>query len=402
MDIRVYPGKLNGQISAIPSKSAAHRAILASALADKPTQLKLTRAGGLSQDIEATINCVRVLGAEVGIKYKTIDVRPIGQTKNEALLDCGESGTTLRFILPVVAALGKGFSVTGQGRLAERPLADLCLALEAHGCICSSHTIPLSVRGKLQGGDFVLPGGISSQYISGLLLAIPVLGTGSRIMLASPLESSGYVDLTCSVMNTYDVETLIEDNCFTVAAAPYHSPCTFNVEGDWSNAAFWLAAQSLGSKINVTGLDAASCQPDRAVTTLIPCLGGDAAIDVADCPDLMPILAIVAASTSGSTHFINAARLRLKESDRIAGVAQGLSSLGVTVSEQPDGLTVSGGRLAGGEVSGCNDHRLVMSWAIAALVAEAPIVIHGAEAVAKSYPDFWQDYQKLGGKFDVL
>ena len=401
MDIKVYPGKLQGTISAVPSKSAAHRAILAAALADKETELIIQRSG-ISQDIAATINCVKALGGEVSVNDNSLTVQPITKAKDRVLLDCGESGTTLRFILPIAAALSDNFSLTGRGRLAERPLEDLCLALESHGCICSNHSIPLGVSGRLHAGDFILPGKISSQYVSGLLLAAAVLGDKSRIVLSSPLQSVGYVELTRDVMRSFGVNISPTADGYALDNLGYHSPGKFTIEGDWSNAAFWLAAKQLGSNIEISGLNNNSSQPDMIIEALLGRLGNGAAIDVSNCPDLMPVLAVLATAAGGDTHFVNAARLRLKESDRIATVAQGLTDLGISVAEQQDGLIVRSGSLSGGEVSGYNDHRLVMSWAIAALVAKAPVIIRGAEAVAKSYPDFWQDYQQLGGKFDVL
>lgn len=247
MDIKVYPGKLNGQIGAIPSKSAAHRAILAAALADKPTILLVSRPS-ISQDIAATINCVKALGGEILANNGEITVKPITKVQNRTVLDCGESGTTLRFILPIAAALSDNFSVTGRGRLADRPLEDLCMALESHGCICSSHSIPLGVSGHLHAGEFVLPGKISSQYVSGLLLAAAVLDTKSQITLSTPLESAGYVELTRDVMHSFGIETGKESNSYSVETLGYHSPGTYPIEGDWSNAAFWLVASKNGQQ----------------------------------------------------------------------------------------------------------------------------------------------------------
>ena len=254
----------------------------------------------------------------------------------------------------------------------------------------------------MHAGDFILPGKISSQYVSGLLLAAAVLGDKSRIVLSSPLQSVGYVELTRDVMRSFGVNISPTADGYALDNLGYHSPGKFTIEGDWSNAAFWLAAKQLGSNIEISGLNNNSSQPDMVIEALLGRLGNGAAIDVSNCPDLMPVLAVLATAAGGDTHFVNAARLRLKESDRIATVAQGLTDLGISVAEQQDGLIVRSGSLSGGEVSGYNDHRLVMSWAIAALVAKAPVIIRGAEAVAKSYPDFWQDYQQLGGKFDVL
>lgn len=402
MDIRVYPARLRGTLTAIPAKSAAHRALITAALADRPSVLLLGRPGALSEDIEATARCLRALGACVTAADTQIMVEPVAAAKAGARLDCGESGSTLRFLLPVAAALCDAFSVVGQGRLPLRPLDALCGALRAHGCVCSGSALPLTVRGRLRGGDFRLPGSISSQYISGLLLAAPLLHAPLYIKLSSPLESAGYVALTRAVMRDFGAETRETADGFCATPGGYHAPDVYPIEGDWSNAAFWLAARRLGHAVDVRGLDASSTQPDRVLPALLPQLGHGAEIDVSACPDLLPILAVLAACAVGETRFTNAARLRLKESDRLAGVAAGLRALGAWAEEAADSLLVCGGTLSGGTVSGCQDHRLVMAWAIAALAAGGPVVIRGSEAVAKSYPAFWHDYQQLGGRYDVL
>ncbi len=402
MDVLVYPSRLCGTLIAPPAKSTLHRALIAAAFADRPTRLCLQRQDGISDDIAATIRCLQALGAKIVVQRQEIYVQPAKETPRQPVLDCGESGSTLRFLLPVTAARCDAFRIHGRGRLLQRPLADLQAAMSEHGCVFHSDAGSLLVRGQLQGGDFSLPGAVTSQYVSGLLLAAPLFAAGCRIRLCSALESAGYVLLTCQVMQAFAVAVSSAPDRFIVQPGAYHSPSCFIVEGDWSNAAFWLAAAHLGHAVEVKGLTNASAQPDRVLPRLLPCLGKGAEIDVSACPDLLPVLAVLAACAEGETHFIRAARLRLKESDRLHGMACGLTALGVHVVETADALSVSGGQLHGGEVDGCGDHRLVMAWAVAALAADAPLRICGAEAVAKSYPAFWQDYQQLGGRCDVL
>ena len=402
MNVQLFPARLAGTVAAIPSKSDAHRALICAALADRPTRLLLS--GEFSEDMRATGRCIAALGGTVCPAPGGAEVTPIRKVPAVPLLDCGESGSTLRFLLPVAAAICDGFSVVGQGRLPERPLEALCTAMEAGGCTFSAHALPLSVSGRLTSGEYALPGNISSQYISGLLLAFPMLSHESRIRLTTPLESRGYVAMTLSVMRRFGAAAERLADGFRCPGGGYISPGTLEIEGDWSNAAFWLAAHSLGHALTITGLCDASAQPDRQAGVLVDALGDGAKVDVSECPDLLPILAVRAAYAGGETHFLHAARLRLKESDRLHAAAEGLALLGGDVSEMPDALVVRGhGGLRGGcTVSSYGDHRMAMAWAIAALDADGPVTILGAEAVNKSYPAFWREYQRLGGKCNVL
>ncbi len=402
MNVQLFPARLAGTVAAIPSKSDAHRALICAALADRPTRLLLS--GEFSEDMRATGRCIAALGGTVCPAPGGAEVTPIRKVPAVPLLDCGESGSTLRFLLPVAAAICDGFSVVGQGRLPERPLEALCTAMEAGGCTFSAHALPLSVSGRLTSGEYALPGNISSQYISGLLLAFPMLSHESRIRLITPLESRGYVAMTLSVMRRFGAAAERLADGFRCPGGGYISPGTLEIEGDWSNAAFWLAAHSLGHALTITGLCDASAQPDRQAGVLVDALGDGAKVDVSECPDLLPILAVRAAYAGGETHFLHAARLRLKESDRLHAAAEGLALLGADVSEMPDALVVRGhGGLRGGcTVSSYGDHRMAMAWAIAALDADGPVTILGAEAVNKSYPAFWREYQRLGGKCNVL
>lgn len=410
MDVRLYPARLSGTIPAIASKSAAHRALLCAALADAPTRLTGLSDGGdmhkAGADILATVGCIEALGGAVLARGDAWEVRPC-RPLGGVTLDCGESGATLRFLLPIAAALAERFTITGHGRLPERPLGALCDAMEAHGCTIRGReagmdALPLSVAGLLKPGVMALPGGISSQFVSGLLLAAPLLNGDTEIRVDGALESAGYVEMTRRMMACFGAETEQAANRFFAHGGGYHSPGELCVEGDWSGAAVFCAARAMGHVVAVSGLDEASAQPDRCCTTLFEGVGGGRSIDVSGCPDLAPVLAVRAAMAEGETHIEGAARLRLKESDRLSAVAEGLTALGAFVTEREDGMTVHGGGIHGGEVSGFGDHRMVMAWAIAALGASEPVVVRGAEAVDKSYPGFFEDYVRLGGKMDVL
>jgi len=274
-----------------------------------------------------------------------------------------------------------------------QPLIDL---LRAHGVAVDREQLPIKISGQLQPGKFELPGDVSSQYITGLLFALPLLDGDSEIALTCTLESSGYVDMTLRTLTRFGIVVEKTANGWHVPGAQTYQPVDMlEPEMDWSNAAFWLAAG-----INVTGLDEASAQPDRVITQL---LQGHSVMDASQCPDLVPIMAVVMALRPGEHRVINAARVRIKESDRLAAMAQNLTALGADIKELPDGLVVRGAKtLRGGEVQSFGDHRIAMAIAIAALTCEGEVLLHGAEAVAKSYPNFWEDYRKLGGRVDGL
>lgn len=401
MRVVIEPGPLAGELRAIPSKSQAHRLLICAALADKPTVLD---CAALNQDISATAACLRALGAEVVHENGQFRVSPIRGTARGAELDCGESGSTLRFLLPVACALGAEGRFVLRGRLPERPLSPLWEELERHGAILDRPTRDtVSFSGGLRGGEFTIPGDISSQYISGLLFALPLLEGENRLLPTGRLESAGYLDLTKQAQALFSLRWSGEaagESWKLVSDRTYRSPGRAEVEGDWSNAAFWLAADALGSGgVRLTGLDPASAQGDRAAAELLPRIReGNAVIDVGNIPDLVPPLAVAAAVSPGVTRFVNAARLRLKESDRLASVCAMLQALGGDAEAGPGELTIRGkASLRGGTVDSCRDHRIAMSAAIAASVCREPVRILGAEAVEKSYPAFWQDYRLLGG-----
>lgn len=391
MTVTITPTKLKGTVTPPPSKSQAHRAIIAAALADGVSRIDNVAP---SQDIEATQNCMAALknGTTAGH-----DGLP--------MLDCGESGSTLRFLIPLALVLRGGGHFTGRGRLMERPQAPYFDIFREKGIFYEQIGGVLTVRGELPPGEYRLPGNVSSQFVTGLLYALPLLGGDSEIVITSPLESMGYVDMTLDVLEKFGVR-VENQSCerFLVPGNQRFRARDMTVEADWSQAGFWYAAAFLGNPVEAAGLEPGSTQGDRVIAAHYERLlqPGGVDIDVSGCPDLAPPLAAMAAVRPGVTRLTNAARLRVKESDRLAAVTRVLSALGADVTEGPDSLTVRGREtLAGGvTVDSFNDHRVAMMAAIAATRCGKPVTITGAECVAKSYPTFWDDYEMLGGKIE--
>ena len=402
MDIRIEPTKLYGEVRAVASKSMAHRLLICAGLARGETEIVCRE---LSRDIEATADCLRSLGVRVLYENGAFRVSPPESFVKRAALDCGESGSTLRFLLPVLCALETEATIRLHGRLPERPLSPLWEELEKHGAALSRPARDLiAVSGRFTGGACEIAADVSSQFISGLLLALPVAGGGS-IRLTGRLESAGYIEMTRRAQALFGVESTFDGECYTVPAQDYRSPGRIETEGDWSAAAFWGVAEALsGGGVFCTGLDPNSAQGDRAVVELTEQIRrGNAEVDARDIPDLVPVLAVLAAVSPGRTAFTNAARLRLKESDRLATTANMLRALGGKAEETADGLIVTGRDcLDGGTVDSAGDHRIAMSAAVASIACTAPVTILGAESVEKSYPDFWHDFQSLGGKARIL
>ena len=390
MDIRIIPQKLRGAVTPPASKSMAHRAVLAMALAGGTGTLSNLSD---SQDIQATKRCVAALKAP----------RPEGELP---FLDCGESGSTLRFLIPIALAVAGGGVFTGHGRLMERPQQPYFDIFDEKGIFYGQTDGVLTVRGTLTPGVYRLPGNVSSQFVTGLLYALPLLPGDSTIEITTPLESGGYVDMTLDMLEKFGISVQNKNYAvFHISGNQVYQGRDITVEGDWSQAGFWYAANFLDNQVAIQGLNADSTQGDRVVASLYWKLAkpGDADVDVSSCPDLLPPLAVMAAVRSGTTRFVNAARLRIKESDRLATTAALLNALGGHAEEGPDSLTVRGvPAFSGGTVDGANDHRIVMAAAIAATRSSAPVTILGAEAVRKSYPSFWEDYKQLGGVFDVF
>ena len=397
----VYPGKLSGSLPAIPSKSHVHRLLICAALAEGETRIACPV---LNEDIEATARCLRALGA--GIEY-TDDhfIVTSGVMPEAPVLDVGESGSTYRFLFPVAAVSGSGPVFRLHGRLPSRPMQELMSSMEKHGAAFTgvgSDTV--GIRGSLTGGHYELPGNVSSQYISALIFALPLTGADSEILLTSPVESRGYINMTLDAVRAFGIRADWNGNVITIPGGQkYVSPGNVFAEGDWSNAAFMLCASAaVGGGAEITGLNHDSAQGDRAVSHIIGKFGWPAAgceISLADIPDLAPALAVLAAAAQGETRMIDAARLRLKESDRIEAIVRTMSALGADASGSDDAIIIRGGkRLAGGKVDSCGDHRIAMMAACSAVISDGPITITRAEAVRKSYPKFFEDISRLGLK----
>ena len=386
MNVTITPGLLRGAITPPPSKSQAHRLLIAAALADGESRIEHLAD---SQDIQATRRCMAALKAP---------------GEDLPVLDCGESGSTLRFLIPVALALRGGGRFTGRGRLMERPQKPYFDLFDEKGIAYRQEDGVLTVQGRLTPGTFALPGDVSSQFVTGLLYALPLLEGDTRITLTTPLESRGYVDMTLEALERFGIRAECPDGrTLRVPGGQTYRPCRAAVESDYSQAAFYYAANGLGGQVEILGLNPRSAQGDRCIVPyhMQLCGPGEAELDVSQCPDLVPPLAAHAALRQGITRIVNAARLRIKESDRLTAVTQVLTALGADVVEGADRLTITGqpeGLAGGVTVDSHNAHRIAMMAAIAATRCAAPVTIIGAECVAKSYPDFWEDYERLGGQ----
>ena len=394
MIITITPRKLQGNINIIPSKSQAHRYLICAAFSDCETQIICP---AVNQDIEATVACLNALGADIQRTETGYDVIPIKAVPTKATLSCGESGSTLRFMLPIAGALGVFADFILEGRLSQRPLSPLWEEMERMGCQLSwVNKNTLRCAGKLQHGVYNIDGSVSSQFITGLLFALSLIPGESTLNITGMIESKPYIDMTLEALTTFGV---MIDNTKLKGQFPFHSPKIAKIEGDWSNGAFFLAARSLGNNINVDGLNALSKQGDRAVQAILNAMANFIEIDAKDIPDLVPILSVVAAASKGAK-FRNIRRLRLKESDRVQTVMDMLQAFGIHSASDENTLTVYPGIFQGCTVDSANDHRIAMSAGIAATIANGPVTILNAQCVAKSYPAFWEEYRQLGGTYE--
>ncbi len=446
MKMIIEPFRAEGSLSAIPSKSAAHRALICAATAVGDSRILLDKS---SVDIDATAQALNSVGADIERTDYGFLVRPIqpnikdGNNRNDAdadadededevritaepLVNARESGSTLRFLLPIAAVNFDRVRFTGEGRLPQRPIGPLLEAMSANGAVFSDTKLPLTIERRMTGTSYRLPGDISSQFVSGLLMASPGLLGDVEIHLSSTLESEDYVNITLAVMADFGVTAEKTADGFRVPGGQTFRGRTSKIEGDWSNAAFFLAAGALSGKVSLTGLDPCSVQGDRGIlevleafgarltweteektgpatgASVITCSSGERhniTVDLTRMPDSLPILAVLAASAdTGVSYFTNGRRLRLKESDRLHTVAAMITDLGGRVRELPDSLEVFGtGGLQGGTTSSFGDHRLAMAAAVAAVISNSPVVIEDAQAVEKSYPGFYEDLKKTGG-----
>ena len=385
MDLTIHPRLLRGEIEIIPSKSQAHRLLICAAFADNPTQL---RCHDTNRDIEATVDCLRALGADIVRTESGYIVFPIRKIPVTAELYCCESGSTLRFMLPIIGALGVDTTFHMEGRLPHRPLSPLWEEMERMGCTLTRPTEnTIRCQGKLKSGNYEISGNVSSQFITGLLFALSLMNGKCELFITGKIESQPYITMTEEAMSLFK-------------APNYHSPGTIAVEGDWSNGAFWVAARMLGNPLSIRGLNAVSIQGDRAVVDLShQLLEGTPTVSASDIPDLIPILSVIAAANHGGV-FTDIQRLRLKESDRVATTISMITALGGKAAATEDTLIIHGTGLIGGTVNSSKDHRIAMAAAVAATVCTEPVTILGADAVNKSYPKFWDEYRRLGGNYE--
>ena len=405
-------GTLSGNVQVPPSKSVAHRMLICAALSDSPCTIVCQ---SVNRDMEATVACLNALGADITYSDGRFTVNPITKVNKGVVLDCVESGSTLRFLLPVAAALGADATFTGQGRLPQRPLSPLYEEMTAHGVSMSPNGhMPLTSQGTLPAGTYTIDGGVSSQFISGLLMALPLTGKESRIIITGKQESASYIALTLNALAAFGIRT----DGFTIPGGQHFTTPSGQVavEGDWSGAAFWITAGVIGGKpITCTGLDYShSAQGDRRIVDVLRTMGADitatentvtarpsnltaARIDCADIPDLVPILAVAATSAQGTTLFDNIRRLRIKESDRVLSILQLLSGAGISAYASDNTLTVTGGPARGCAYDPSGDHRMAMAAAVLASAKNISITISDADCTAKSYPAFFDDFNALGG-----
>lgn len=418
-DVKFSPFVPNGTVNVPPSKSDVHRAIICAAMANGVSRISPV---ALSNDIKATIGCIKALGADAVLENNVLTVDGTNMYKNKtALLDCGESGSTLRFFIPIAAVGNINATFVGKGKLPQRPIGIFTEALPKAGTVCKTEGgLPLEIKGQLKSGIFEIPGNVSSQFITGLLLALPILEGDSEIVLTSPLESVGYIAMTIRTMKQFGVNIDTTENGWHIKGGQTYKSCNYTTDGDWSQAAFFMVLGAIGGKVTVKGVAKDSTQGDKKCAEILARFGAKVTqldnevtvekgelkaitIDASQIPDLVPVLSVCAAFAKGTTKIINAERLRIKECDRLKATAELLNNLGGKVKELSDGLEITGvSSLKGGNVNGYNDHRIVMSAAVCAARSDEDITATFAMSINKSYPDFYIDYNSIGGKANVL
>ncbi|MCT8978403.1 3-phosphoshikimate 1-carboxyvinyltransferase [Clostridium sp. CX1] len=418
--IRINPSKLKGSIAVPASKSLCHRAVICASLSEGVSNIENLF---FSQDVNATCQAMSNLGVEVVYKGESkIKIR--GTSKLEAKgnsIDCFESGSTLRFLIPIAATLGEEVTFNGKGKLVERPLGDYYRIFEEQQIQYENINgkLPLTINGRLKAGEYRIKGDVSSQFISGLLFALPLLEGDSRITVTTELQSKAYVDLTIDVLKAFSIEVKnVDYREFTIKGNQKYIASDYKVEGDFSQAAFWLVANVLGSEVVCNGMNMNSLQGDKVIIETIKSMGGEivvegekvkalpsktkgTVIDASECPDLVPVLTVLGALSEGTTEIVNAERLRFKESDRLAAITSELNKIGADIEEKEDGLIIRGKEtLIGGKVNSWNDHRIAMALAVASTRCKEPLIIEDADSVKKSYPNFWEHFKELGGSVD--
>ena len=414
--IKIRPTRLQGNVKLPPSKSYSHRAIIAAGLADGKSEIFNI---SYSEDVKATINAMRLMGAKIKEHSDKLEISGVNAVDDKKRrIDCSESGSTLRFIMPVSLFQNGETIFTGSDSLKTRPIDSYLEIMDKQGIWYKrkEKKLPIAVKGKLTAGTFIIDGNISSQFITGLLFVLPLLDGNSKIVVKTELESKKYVDMTIEALKRFEIN--IENNNykeFYVDGNQKYRACDYEIEGDLSQAAFWLAAGVLGGKVAIECFNLDTLQGDKIIVDIIRKMGGNiiekgstlhaiesklngVTIDASECPDLVPILAVLGALSSGITKIINAKRLRFKESDRLKAISTELNKIGADIKENIDGLIIIGKeKLKGGEVNTWGDHRIAMALAIASIKCETPVTINNPNVVKKSYPIFFNDFKKLGG-----
>lgn len=415
--VKIIPNLLRGTIKIPPSKSLSHRAVIAGGLAHGSSKINNLL---YSDDITATCEAMKTFGINMNRIGEALEINgPTQLEVKQREIECLESGSTLRFLIPIALLTGQEVSFHGRGKLVTRPLdAYFKIFNEQNISYDYKGSLPLTLRGRLKSGDFYITGDVSSQYITGLLFVLPLLDGDSRIIITSPLESKGYVDLTLDILNKFSVKVENEEyKTFHIKGNQRYRATDYRVEGDYSQAAFWIVAGTLGERIECLDLNKDSSQGDKAVVDIVKAMGGNISIgnhttivktakthgvtiDAAQCPDIIPVLTVLAALSEGRTEIINAVRLRIKESDRLKAITTELNKLGADVCELSEGLVINGkNALKGGVVESWDDHRIAMALSIASIKCTEPVIIKNSHAVSKSYPGFFQDFGLVGGKY---
>lgn len=411
MDIKITPKKLSGGVTVPPSKSVAHRLIICAAFAKGRSVIENIYP---SKDIIATAQAMKAFGAEISLENGRAVVDGIGEVPQKAVVDCNESGSTLRFLIPVAAALGVETVFTGnlESKLPERPITPYLEELPKHNVRFDyNYTMPFTVSGRLEAGMFEIGGDISSQFITGLILAASLLEDDSEIVLTSHLESKPYVDITVSALAEFGLRVEETERGYYIKGGQKYTAKNVTCEADYSQAAFFYVANAIGSGIDVRGLSDKSAQGDKKIVEICEKLvyndnNGDLKgfrLDCSDIPDLVPVLTVLASFCEGKSEIFNVARLRIKECDRLEAISQCVNKIGGRVEAFEDRLVITGVEsFEGGEVESFNDHRIAMSMAVASTRCKNPLVVNGAQCVSKSYPNFWEDFKSLGGVFEEV
>ena len=418
--LKIQNKRLNGEVLVPPSKSDAHRAIICASLSNGKSEIYNV---DISKDILSTIEGMRKFGAEINIfednKYNKLEITGFKNNNENSEITCRESGSTLRFLIPLALVINNGGKFTGEGKLIERPLGvyyDIFNKMEVK-FQNTDGKLPLNLKGSLKAGEYCLRGDVSSQFITGLMFALPLIEGDSVIKVITELQSKGYIDLTIKVLKDFGIEVINKDyKEFIIKGKQKYLGKKYFVEGDYSQSAFWIAGGIIGEKIRIKSLSKESVQGDKIIEEIVKDMNGNIknteddlvveesktigiTIDVSECPDLAPILTVLGAVSEGTTRIINGERLRMKESDRLTSITCELKKLGANIEEGYDSLTIKGVKfLNGGVVDSWNDHRIAMALAIASAKCKEPLILTGWKSVEKSYPKFWEDYRALGGE----